>query len=300
MPFGADIALYEQALAKDPQMADAHAGIAWAWAFMADTYLSPAEAYPKAKEAAQKALALDSSSVGGHVGLALTARWYDWNLEEADREFRSAIALGNQPEHRGLYGASLCMSGRAQAGLAEVDAAIAVDPLGPIFWWYRELCLYQQGRDRDVLAEHQRATNLRLATFVYLDSFEGAAHRELGTTDASIAAYERDLKLYGGPPLYGLAVTYARAHRMAEARKVIQTLEEYRRNHYYPVEFIAVAYANVGEVDKAFEWLDRVFETRSSVWFGLSQGREWEPLRRDPRWAALTKRAGLAGDGAQP
>jgi hypothetical protein len=59
------------------------------------------------------------------------------------------------------------------------------------------------------------------------------------------------------------------------------------------VEFIAVAYASLGEVDRAFEWLNRVFETRSYLWFGLSQGRDREPLRRDPRWAALTKRAGL-------
>lgn len=76
---------------------------------------------------------------------------------------------------------------------------------------------------------------------MYLDSFEGAAYRELGMIDSSIASYERDLKLYGGNPLYGLAITYARANRMADARRVIETLEAYRRDHYYPVEFIAVA-----------------------------------------------------------
>ena len=80
---------------------------------------------------------------------------------------------------------------------------------------------------------------------------------------------------------------------MEEARKVIQTLEVYRRDHYYPVEFIAVAYASIDEIDRAFDWLNRVFETRSSFWFGFSRGPEWEPLRRDPRWAALKKRAGL-------
>ena len=65
------------------------------------------------------------------------------------------------------------------------------------------------------------------------------------------------------------------------------------RRDYYPVEFIAAAYASVGEMDRAFEWLNRVFETRSFLWLWLGQGHEWEPLRRDPRWAALKKRAGL-------
>jgi TolB-like protein len=288
----AALSLYEQALVKDPQMAEANAGIAWMWAFLADSYLSPAEAYPKAKEAAQKALALDSSSADAHAALAVTAAFFDWNRTLAESEFRTSIDLGHQPEHRGVYGATLCMFGSIEAGLAEVDAAIAVDPLGPLLWFYREGCLYPAGRYRDVLTEHQRATRLKL-TFVYLDSFEGAAYRELGMIGESIAAYERDLKLYGGTPLYGLAITYARANRRAEARKVIETLEAFRRDHYYPVEFIAAAYASIGEMDRAFEWLNRVFETRSFLWIWLSQGREWEPLRRDPRWATLKKRAAL-------
>jgi tetratricopeptide (TPR) repeat protein len=215
-------------------MAEAYAGSAWVWVFLADSYLSPAEAYPKAKDAAQKALALDSSSVDAHAALAMTAAYFDWNRTLAESEFRTAIDLGHQPEHRGEYGFTLCVfGGRLDAGLAEIDAAIAVDPLGPFLWFYRESCLYLAGRYRDVLTEHERATRLKL-TFTYLDSFEGAAYRELGMIDESIAAYERDLKLYGGTPLYGLAITYARANRMPEARKVIETLEAFRRDHYYP------------------------------------------------------------------
>jgi tetratricopeptide (TPR) repeat protein len=273
-------------------MAEAYAGIAWAWTYLADSYLSPAEAYPKAKEAAQKALALDNSSADAHGTLANAVWFYDWNLADAEGHFRRAIELGNQPQHRAEHGLLLCTSGRAESGLAAIDAAIAVDPLGPFLWFYREMCLYQAGRYRDVLIEHQRATRLNL-TFVYLDSFEGAAYRELGMIDSSIAAYARDLKLYGGTPLYGLAITYARTNRMAEARKVIETLEAFRRDHYYPVEFIAAAYASIGEMDRAFEWLNRILETRSILWLWLSQGAEWEPLRQDPRWAALKKRAGL-------
>lgn len=288
----AAISLYKQALAKDPQMAEAYAGIAWVWSMLADSYLSPAEAYPKAKEAAQKALALDSSSADAHAALAMTAAFFDWNRTLGESEFRRAIDVGHRPEHRGEYGVTLCVFGSVEAGLAEIDAAIAVDPLGPFLWFFRENCLYLTGRYRDVLTEHQRATRLKL-TFVYLDSFEGAAYRELGMIDESIAAYERDLKLYGGTPLYGLAITYARANRMPEARKVIETLKAFRRDHYYPVEFIAAAYASVGEMDRAFEWLNRVFETRSFLWSWLGQGAEWEPIRRDPRWAALKKRAGL-------
>ncbi len=284
------ISLYEQALAKDSQMAEAYAGIAFAWTYLADAYLSPAEAYPRTKEAAQKALALDSSSAEAHAALGNSSWFFDWNLQEAEGHFRRAAELANQPEYRAALGLLHCTS--SGSGLAEIDAAIALDPLKADLWLYRELCQYVSGRYRDVLAEHQRAMRLKLAS-VYLDSFEGAAYRELGMIDSSLASYERDLKLYGGTPLYGLAITYARANRKEDARKVIETLEAYRRDHYYPVELIAVAYANVGEMDRAFEWMNRVFETRSFIWSFLGRGADWEPLRRDPRWVALKKRAGL-------
>jgi TolB-like protein/tetratricopeptide (TPR) repeat protein len=284
------ITLYDQALARDPQMAEAYAGIAWAWTFLADSYLSPAEAYPKAKEAAQKALSLDASSAEGHAALGNSSWLFDWNVREAEAQFRRATELSSEPEYRALLGLLQCSSGRG--GLAEIDAAVSTDPLRSDLWLYREMCQYTTGRYRDVLAEHQRAMNLKIAS-VYLDSFEGAAYRELGMFDKALASYERDLKLYGGTPLFGLAVTYAKAGRKDDARRVIETLEAYRRDHYYPVELIAVAYANVGDMDRAFEWMNRVFETRSFVWSLMGRAADWEPLHRDPRWAALMKRAGL-------
>ena len=284
------IALYNQALAKDPKMAEAYSGIAWVWTFLADSYMSPAEAYPKSKEAAQKALALDSSLAEAHGALGSAAWLFDWNIREAEAQFRHAIQLSREPEYRAMVGLINCTY--AGGGLSEIDAAIAADPLRSDMWLYRELCQYTTGRYKDVLAEHQRAMGLKMNS-VYLDSFEGAAYRELGMMDKALASYDRDLKLYGGTPLYGLAVTYARAGRKDDARKVIETMETYRRDHYYPVELIAVSYANIGEIDKAFEWMNRVFETRSFIWSFLCGGAEWEPMRRDPRWAALRKRAGL-------
>jgi tetratricopeptide (TPR) repeat protein len=108
----AAISLFEQALAKDPQMAEAYASIAWAWVPMADGYLSPAEAYPKAKEAGLRALTLDSSSAEAHAALAMTAWFFDWNLADAESGFRRAIELGNQPEHRAEYAGQRSRSAR--------------------------------------------------------------------------------------------------------------------------------------------------------------------------------------------
>jgi serine/threonine protein kinase/tetratricopeptide (TPR) repeat protein len=286
------ISFYERALEKDPKMAEAYAGLSSAWAFMGDSYVSPGEAAPRCKAAALKALELDPTLAEPHFALSYASTFYDWSIPIFLAENKRAAELSHEPQFRGGYGWALCVTGRVDEGLREMDAALALDPLSPFLSMSREWGLYVNGRFQDILFEHQRAMKANVAS-VYLDSFEGASFRELGRLDQAIASYERDLKLYEGTPLFGLAVTYARANRMADAKKAIEALEAYRRDHYYPVELIAVAYANVGDMDRAFQWLDRVLETRSFIWYQLSRAPEWEPLRKDARWAAFKRRAGV-------
>jgi serine/threonine-protein kinase len=288
----AAIGFYEQALEKDPKMAEAYSGIASAWSFMGDSYVSPAEAAPKAKAAALKALELDPKLAEPHFVLAYASTFYDWSVPIFLAEMKRSVELSREPQFRGGYGWALAVTGHTDEGVREMDAAVALDPLSPFLNMTREWGLYVSHRYKEILAAHQASMKENVAS-VYLDSFEGASLRELGRLDESIAAYERDLKLYEGTPLFGLAITYARANRMADAKKVIAALEAYRRDHYYPVELVAVACANAGELDRAFEWLDKVLETRSFIWYQLSRSPEWEPLKEDPRWAAFTKRAGV-------
>src|SRR5204862_7104825 len=107
---------------------------------------------------------LDPSSAEAHQGLGFTAFYYDWNVPEALAEMRRSVELGHLPEQRAAYGWTLCQSGRIDEGLPELDAAVAVDPLSPSLPVYREWSLYVNGRHREVLAEHQRALRLKIAS----------------------------------------------------------------------------------------------------------------------------------------
>jgi serine/threonine-protein kinase len=282
---------FGKALERDPTLAEAHAGVAWTWAFLADTYLSPAEAYPKTKVAALKAIALDSMLPEGHLALAMAQAFHDWDFTAAEHSVRRAIALRPRyAEAHSTYGVLLCGMGRFPEAIAQVDTAAQLDPLALVAGFQRAWVLYTAGRYRDAIGQVRRNYEID-PNQLYFDAFDGLAYRELGLTDSAFAAFARAKPLANGQPLAGLAVLYARLGRKQEATAIARELEAWYRSHYYAPEYIAVTWANIGDLDRAFVWLEKVFEVRSSLWLEFGAGSEFAPLRKDPRWAALERRA---------
>ena len=134
---------FGKALERDPGFAEAQAGIAWTWAFLADTYLSPADAYPKTKVAALKAIALDSLLPEGHLALAMAQAFHDWDFTAAERSLRRAIELRPRyAEAHSTYGVLLSGMGRFPEAIAQVDSAVQLDPLSLVPGFQRAWVLY--------------------------------------------------------------------------------------------------------------------------------------------------------------
>src|SRR5262249_30379027 len=83
---------FQQAIARDPSYALAYLGLAQYYQWIADWTISSHEAMPRCREAAEKALQLDSSLAEAHVWLAITRWWYDRDVEGARQEFQKALA----------------------------------------------------------------------------------------------------------------------------------------------------------------------------------------------------------------
>ncbi len=122
---------FEQALTKDPGYAKAYAGLADSHAVMALLeFLPPRDAFPKAMEAAQKALEIDSGLAEAHTSLGAVLFQYDWDWPGAEREFRRAIKLNpNYPSAHQFYADYLKAMGRFQEALEEMNRAHDLDPL---------------------------------------------------------------------------------------------------------------------------------------------------------------------------
>jgi len=284
---------FRRSLAIDPQYAQAWLGIAWAYAFLADAYQLPAVAYDSAKIAARRALDYDSLSGETYVLLGYASYATDWNLENADRLFRRGVELSpNSADVHTFHANWLCFVGQIDEGLAAVDRAIALDRLSTVASFVREWCLYLGRRYDEVVVQHAKTMALD-STFLYMDWFVGAAHREQGRYPEALAEYRRAQALAGDRPLHGYAITYARMGRTSEARAILGRLEAYARTHYVNPIFFAEIHASLGEKDLAVEWLERAASDRT-VWVaGLHRWPELDPLRSDPRFTALIRRIGL-------
>ncbi len=158
------IGLFEQALEKDPLYAPAHAGIADCYALLgwvAFGALPPREAFPRAEEAAKRALALDETLAEAHNTLGWTRLVYGWDWREAEQRFRRALELNPRyATAHSWYGLHLVWTGRAAEASREAEQALALEPLSLIIHTLAGWVFYFAGRMDESIDLYRRALEL--------------------------------------------------------------------------------------------------------------------------------------------
>ena len=282
--------MFGRAIELDPTYAEAFTALAYAWGWLSDAYVAPLEAYPHVKDAAAKALQLDSLSADAHA-VSGAAGWLGMDYSLAERELRRAVHLGPKSVDVGLLFANFaCMFPRLQAeGLAVAERMASLDPYSPLVAFQRAVCLYFMGRYDETIAQYRRVLAMD-STFLYGDVWDAAAWRQKGRLDSALAAYRRTQRALGGAPLWGLAVTLVRAGRTAEARQELGRVQVVARGRYMSPMGSAWVYAVLGDRDAAFAALERAVRGHDETLAGLVTFPELEPLRGDPRYAAILRR----------
>ena len=145
----------------------------------------------------------------------------------------------------------------------------------------------------EVIEQHKKTEELD-PNFFYWDSPVGVAYREKRMYAEAVAEYQHVRQITGGQPVAGLAITYARMGRTAEARNILREFLELSARRYISPEQIALIYASLGEKDQAFARLDRAYEARSGFLpTGILTWPDYDPLRADPRFTSLLRKMGL-------
>ena len=283
---------YEQALAADPKYARALAGVAYVWIALADDYVAPREAYPRAKTAALSALRVDPALAEAHSALGAVHLWYDWNSKSAARELIEAMRLDLTDVYAyRYYGNLLKALGSFNSALAMIRKAQQLEPLSPgrvnsVALMYITLGKYDQAID-----QAKKALEIDPD---YDDAYLAIGNALLfeGKPAQAVVEFSRASKM-GNRMRSGIASAEAALGHRDRALGIVQNLEAESRQRYIGPEAIAAVYVALGDRDKGFAWLEKAYEVRSAYMALLRSDRRWDSVRSDPRFTALVKKVGI-------
>jgi eukaryotic-like serine/threonine-protein kinase len=290
------IQYYSQALDADPRFAPAYAGMADAYAQLGyGSYLAPEEAFPKAQAAARKALEFDSTLAEPVATLAYCSFYYDWDWMAAEQGYKLAIAKNpSYATAHEWYGLFLTAMGRFDEAIAEERRAQDLDPLSNAIAATRAWVFHYSHRQDE--AERVLRQVLRTdSSFGLGRLYLGRVFQAKGEVDSAIVQYGQlsgPMKQWV-PTVAGLGSLYAVEGRRADALSILHQLDSLSRTQYVTSFAVAVVHVALGQPDSAFAWLDRAVKERSHWLVWLNRDPRWEPLRSDPRYAALVRRVGI-------
>jgi TolB-like protein len=292
------ISYFKQAIDKDPAYALAYSGIADAYGVLINYGSDPNDVTPKASAAAEKALELDPTLARPHAILGYNKMLYDWDFSGGAAEFRRAFELdpSDASAHQWFSETLSYIGGRVQESIDEGNQARRLDPLSPIIA-FQQAQAYSRGRQFDKAIELYKKVIADNPTL-------GIAHWGLARSywgehkyQQAIQEFEIDAQLEGDKNSIEYTAAQDAAFRSggwpSAVRKGIEVSLAQAKTSYVPPYQIAQLYAELGDQDHAFEWLNTTYQKHGHLLYGLRTDFALDSLRSDPRYAELVRKIGL-------
>jgi tetratricopeptide (TPR) repeat protein len=292
-------AYFERALAVDPSYAPAHAGLAdfyRAQAIAADQ--GSEQAWRLAEQFATEALAVGAASAEAHVAVAQIRLMHDWNWVAAREHARRALQLNpNLPDAHAVYARYLRVAGDVPGAVDHRKQAVALDRLRADLRLQLAIEQWFAGEVADAVASAREALTLDVNNVAATGLLCNALAR-LEQFDESIAYCSKAVALAGHSDWAGPLEHEYRQHGYAAATGSIakKNLEEILAQTQPDLWDLANAYVLVGKNDQALETLYRGLPSHEPGLLQVRQDPDFDPLRRDPRYADLIRRIGFPSE----
>ncbi len=291
------VEFFNQAATKDPNYALAYAGLADSYSLLSSYSSSaPKETKPKAKAAAEKAIALDNTSAEAHTSLASSMQ-DDWNWPGSEREYRRAIALNpNYATAHHWYSTVLLCEGRLDEALTEAKRALELDPLNLPINNNLAFVYSSLGQDDRAIDQYRKTIEIdpnfppahsNFADLLIVDGKYAEGFLELQTA-ATVSHDAEELKIADAIGKAFRKSGYGEAIRVS----VKADIDRSRREYVQPLK-IAESYAMIGDMKNAFQWLDKAYQVHDDALPYLKVAPGLRSIHSDPRYLGLLRRVGL-------
>jgi len=290
------IQFFEQAIMRDQDYGLAYAGLADCYVLLNVYNVAPADAsYPKAEDAATKALFINPNLAEAHTSLAVVTYRYHLKWAEAEQHFKRAIALNpSYATAHQWYASYLAAAGRVDEAVTEAKTAHELEPFSLTIYSDYVRSLYYAGQLEQA---HSEALKLLEMDHSFVRAYYelGLVLEAQGKFEEAIAAFRNALKalpdnVFG---LTALAHAQALAGKKSDAERTIVRLQELSKQEYVSPFYTAVIYAGLGNRKQALDWLEKSREERFNLVLFLQVDPVFKNLRSEARFAELAKSLGL-------
>jgi serine/threonine-protein kinase len=286
---------FEMALEKDPACAPAYAGLADLWLLRGDSgILPPSETFPKAQEAASKAIQLDDGLVEGHLSQAGLKFLYEWDWKGAEAAYERALQLNpNSADARFFYSDFLISMRRSEEAMEQSAIALKLDPFNSFMHCFTGWHLVYLHRYEEAMERLEKVARVEPNFPSAQMGLWGVLHAQSRDGGALLAA-KRFFALIGDREVSGAMEQGGTESGYAGAmRRAAEALAARSERTYIPSVRVARLWAHAGETERALAWLEKSFERRESPLVHLGVAWDWEPLRSDRRFQDLLRRMDL-------
>ncbi len=289
------IEFFNQAIAKDPNYGAAYAGLADCYNMLV-VYgrLTPREGFPKAKEAATRALEIDESLAEAHTSMAFIKFRWDWDRTATEREFQTAIKLkpAYAPAHQ-WYSSYLVAVERFDEAIAEAKRTQELEPFSFVASSHLGWIYYLSGRNDEAIEQCRKILEMDPNSFP-ARRYLGLAYEARGMYAEAIAEFQRGVQLSGSPLMLALlGHAYAASGKTAEAKQVLSDLQQVKEQRYVSPYTVAAIHAGLGDQDEAFKWLETAVEERDIWLMNLKVDPVFAKLRSHRKFTDLLARIRL-------
>jgi DNA-binding winged helix-turn-helix (wHTH) protein/TolB-like protein/Flp pilus assembly protein TadD len=283
---------YEQAVKVDPKYAMAWAASVGAYAHIANLSENREANLQKARIAAYTSLSLDPELPEAHEAVATVLDFFDWNWDEAEREYKKAIELGpNRDGPHYAYSIFLSRFKRHDEAVREIRTAAQVLPDAVFVQNQIVQTLYRARRFEECIAEANRSLEMKHDGRIPL-SFLFRTYLQTSKLPEAETAMNRLIEVSPNDANSLRARLYLKTGRKAEADAIIRPLvKEYKEGD--TAWLLAQHHLRLEEFDRVFEMLEHSFRRREANLTMINVEPEWDPIRGDPRYTDLMRRIGI-------
>jgi TolB-like protein/Flp pilus assembly protein TadD len=283
---------YQQAIKLDPDYALAYTGVADYYNWLGVFGVKPfAETSAAAKQAAAKAVELDSTSAEAYSALAFATVCHDFDWAVAEAQHRRSIEINpNYATGHHWYAFHLAMEGRFDESIEQMLRTRELDPLSPSVLQALGWCYYHARRFDDATATYKNMLDA-VPDFAYGLVTYAWTLRHRGELDLAVKVAEKAFDLSGGSPFYlsVLGGTYAAAGKREEAQAVIDRLTQMSVDAYVSPFHLGLIHLHLGEREQAIESIQKAYAIRDAwvVWLGVEP--QLDPLRGEPAFEEILR-----------